>query len=105
MILTPLNLVRPLLVTPHFRECHLIDLDADKVAQLRDLVGDREDIFLYDGDCNMIRLHRCSHAFVTRTAGAVWSSPIPMVSTSTGRSRRAPGCFRTKTVVYLTFGL
>lgn len=50
---SPLN---ALLVTPPYREYHLIDLDADKVTQLRDLVGDRQDVFLYEGDCNEILL-------------------------------------------------
>jgi three-Cys-motif partner protein len=47
---SPLN---ALLVTPPYREYHLIDLDADKVAQLRDLVGDRQDVFFRTSP------HRC----------------------------------------------
>lgn len=52
---SPLN---ALLVTPPYREYHLIDLDADKVAKLRDLVGDRPEVSLYEGDCNEILLRR-----------------------------------------------
>lgn len=52
---SPLN---ALLVTPPFREYHLIDLDADKVARLRELVVEREDVFLYEGDGNEILLRQ-----------------------------------------------
>jgi three-Cys-motif partner protein len=52
---SPLN---ALLVTPAFCEYHLIDLDADKVAHLRELVGDRRDVSLYEGDCNEVLLRR-----------------------------------------------
>jgi three-Cys-motif partner protein len=47
-----------LLVTPAFCEYHLIDLDTDKIARLRELVGDRSDVSLYQGDCNDILLRR-----------------------------------------------
>jgi three-Cys-motif partner protein len=50
---SPLN---ALLVTPPFREYHLIDLDAAKVAQLRERIGDRPDVFVYEGDCNDVLL-------------------------------------------------
>ena len=52
---SPLN---ALLVTPPFREYHLIDLDAARVAQLRELMGNRLDVFLYEGDCNEVLLRR-----------------------------------------------
>jgi three-Cys-motif partner protein len=50
---SPLN---ALLVTPPFREYHLIDLNAAKVAQLREQIGDRRDVFVYEGDCNDVLL-------------------------------------------------
>jgi three-Cys-motif partner protein len=50
---SPLN---ALLVTPPFREYHLIDLDGDKVATLRGLVEDRANVYLYPGDCNDVLL-------------------------------------------------
>lgn len=48
---SPLN---ALAVRPQFREYHLIDLDAAKVAHLRSIIGDRTDVHLYEGDCNEI---------------------------------------------------
>jgi three-Cys-motif partner protein len=48
---SPLN---ALLVRPSFCEYHLIDLDGDKAAGLRKLVGDRKDVHIYPGDCNSI---------------------------------------------------
>jgi three-Cys-motif partner protein len=50
---SPLN---ALAVDPHFRELHLIDLDGARVANLKQLVGDRSDVFIYQGDCNKILL-------------------------------------------------
>lgn len=50
---SPLN---ALLVSPPFREYHLIDLDGDRVDGLRELVGARKDVFLRKGDCNQILL-------------------------------------------------
>ncbi len=41
-------------VQPPFREYHFIDLDGGKLAILRDLIGDRSDVHLYEGDCNNI---------------------------------------------------
>lgn len=46
---SPLN---ALLVEPPFREYHLIDLDGDRVQGLREIVGPRTDVFLYEGDSN-----------------------------------------------------
>jgi three-Cys-motif partner protein len=48
---SPLN---ALLVQPPFCEYHLIDLDGDKVAGLRQLIGDRRDVFLHKGNCNEV---------------------------------------------------
>jgi len=46
--------VNALNVQPRFREYHFIDLDSEKAASLRELVGDRKDVFVYQGDCNAI---------------------------------------------------
>lgn len=51
---SPLN---ALAVEPPFRELHLIDLDGAKVANLRQLVKGRNDVFIYEGDCNEILLN------------------------------------------------
>ena len=50
---SPLN---ALLVRPPFREYHLIDLDGDKIDGLRQTIGDRTDVFLHNGDCNLVLL-------------------------------------------------
>lgn len=50
---SPLN---ALSTNPPFREYHLIDLDAEKVKQLRSHVGSRPDVHIYSGDCNQILL-------------------------------------------------
>jgi len=52
---SPLNALQ---VKPPFREYHFIDLDSDKVANLRKIVGDRSDVHFYEGDCNSILLDR-----------------------------------------------
>jgi three-Cys-motif partner protein len=46
---SPLN---ALLVQPPFKEYHLIDLDGNKIEQLRSIIGDRQDVVLHQGDCN-----------------------------------------------------
>lgn len=48
--------VNALHVNPPFREYHLIDLDSQKVAQLRQIVGARSDVKVHEGDCNRILL-------------------------------------------------
>lgn len=48
---SPLN---ALWVKPPFQEYHFIDLDGDKIAALKALAGDREDVHIYHGDCNEI---------------------------------------------------
>ncbi|HUK31492.1 MAG TPA: three-Cys-motif partner protein TcmP, partial [Candidatus Acidoferrum sp.] len=50
---SPLNALN---VRPPFRGYHLIDIDQGKVDHLRKLVGRRNDVFLYHGDCNKILL-------------------------------------------------
>lgn len=43
---------RALQVTPPFREFFFIDLDGDKVENLRRLHGDRKNVHILQGDCN-----------------------------------------------------
>jgi len=50
---SPLNALR---VQPPFRQYHLIDIKHERIAQLRRMIGDRNDVFLYQGDCNKILL-------------------------------------------------
>jgi three-Cys-motif partner protein len=52
---SPLN---ALAVQPPFREYHLIDLVPEKVESLRKLIGVRNDVFIYQGDCNEILLDK-----------------------------------------------
>jgi three-Cys-motif partner protein len=56
---SPLN---ALLVEPKFQEFYLIDLAAEKVTHLRELIeklfGSRPDVHVYHGDCNHILLTR-----------------------------------------------
>jgi three-Cys-motif partner protein len=46
---SPLNALN---IQPPFREYHFIDLNAAKVEHLQNLVGDRRDVHIYEGDCN-----------------------------------------------------
>src|ERR1700690_1903381 len=50
---SPLN---ALAVQPNFREFHLIDIAPEKIEYLRELIGARNDVFIYQGDCNEILL-------------------------------------------------
>jgi three-Cys-motif partner protein len=50
---SPLN---ALAVQPQFREFHLIDIAPDKIENLRELIGPRKDVFIYQGDCNQVLL-------------------------------------------------
>lgn len=52
---SPLN---ALLVQPPFREYHFIDLDSGKVDSLRALAGNRQDVSVYEGDCNTLLLQK-----------------------------------------------
>jgi three-Cys-motif partner protein len=54
--MVPGSALNALEVQPPFREYHLIDLDADKIASLRGFVGDRVNVHLYPGDCNVVLL-------------------------------------------------
>ena len=47
-----------LLVEPPFREFHFIDLDRKKVKNLRKEAEKREDVFVYEGDCNKILMEK-----------------------------------------------
>jgi three-Cys-motif partner protein len=50
---SPLNALQ---VMPPFREYHLIDLDGDKIAGLNEIIGQRTDVFLHQGNCNKVLL-------------------------------------------------
>jgi three-Cys-motif partner protein len=50
---SPLNALD---VQPPFREYHFIDIAPEKVENLRELIGSRKDVFIYEGDCNEILL-------------------------------------------------
>ncbi len=50
---SPLN---ALAVQPQFREFHLIDIAPEKIENLQELIGPRDDVFIYQGDCNEILL-------------------------------------------------
>ena len=50
---SPLN---ALAVQPQFREFHLIDIAPEKIENLKELIGPRKDVFIYQGDCNEILL-------------------------------------------------
>jgi three-Cys-motif partner protein len=50
---SPLN---ALMINPPFREYHFIDIDGSKISSLKERVGDRSDVFVYEGDCNRILL-------------------------------------------------
>jgi three-Cys-motif partner protein len=51
---SPLN---ALLIQPPFRAYHLIDIDGQKTALLRQFVAGRNDVHVYQGDCNSILLN------------------------------------------------
>ena len=52
---SPLNALN---VQPPFGEYHFIDLDGDKAEHLRQLVGDNQNVFVYNEDCNSVLLHK-----------------------------------------------
>lgn len=52
---SPLN---ALLIQPPFSEFHLIDLDGDKTERLKELVGAREDVWVYPEDANDVLLNK-----------------------------------------------
>lgn len=52
---SPLNALQ---ISPPFFEYHFIDLDSSKTQNLRDLIGQRPDVRIYEGDCNQILLEK-----------------------------------------------
>jgi three-Cys-motif partner protein len=52
---SPLNALN---VQPPFHEYHFIDLDGGRAGSLRELSGDRSDVFVYEGDCNKVLLEK-----------------------------------------------
>jgi three-Cys-motif partner protein len=52
---SPLNALN---VRPPFREYHLIDIEREKVESLRKLIGQRNDVTIYEGNCNQILLEK-----------------------------------------------
>lgn len=52
---SPLNALH---VEPPFHELHLIDLDGAKIDNLREIVGDRGNVFFYQEDCNLTLLEK-----------------------------------------------
>ncbi|UCD18190.1 MAG: three-Cys-motif partner protein TcmP [Candidatus Zixiibacteriota bacterium] len=52
---SPLNALR---VEPPFAHHYFIDLASDKVEFLREWVGERQDIDIYEGDCNSVLLEK-----------------------------------------------
>jgi three-Cys-motif partner protein len=48
--------INALLVKPPFREFFLIDLDGEKIEELRRAIGPRDDVHLHRGDCNTVLL-------------------------------------------------
>lgn len=50
---SPLNALN---TDPPFREYHLIDLDGTKAEHLKEVIGDRPDVHVYEGNCNEILL-------------------------------------------------
>jgi three-Cys-motif partner protein len=46
---SPMNALN---VTPPFHEYHFIDLDHGRAESLKDIAGNRDDVFVYEGDCN-----------------------------------------------------
>lgn len=50
---SPLNALN---VLPPFKHHHLIDLDGDRVENLRKIAAERSDVTIYEGDCNAILL-------------------------------------------------
>ncbi len=52
---SPLN---ALATEPPFKEYHFIDADQARAAQLRGLVGNRGEVYVYSGDCNEILLRQ-----------------------------------------------
>jgi three-Cys-motif partner protein len=52
---SPLNALN---IDPPFKHHHLIDLDGERIDHLRKITNDREDVTLYEGDCNAVLLDK-----------------------------------------------
>jgi three-Cys-motif partner protein len=50
---SPLNALN---IDPPFKYYHLIDLDGERVEYLRKITKDRQDVTVYEGDCNTVLL-------------------------------------------------
>jgi three-Cys-motif partner protein len=50
--------VNALNIQPPFREYHFIDLNAAKVEHLQNLIGARQDVRIYEGDCNEVLIQK-----------------------------------------------
>src|SRR5438128_5327186 len=50
--------INALLVQPPFCEYHLIDIDRQKVALLRELTKERKEVHIHEGDCNRILMEK-----------------------------------------------
>ncbi|RJP75405.1 MAG: three-Cys-motif partner protein TcmP [Candidatus Zixiibacteriota bacterium] len=50
---SPLNALN---IAPPFKEYYFIDLDGSKIAELQRVVGERENVHIFEGDCNEILL-------------------------------------------------
>ena len=48
---SPLN---ALAIKPPFKEIFLIDLEPAKTSRLREVIGDRKDVHILEGDCNTL---------------------------------------------------
>ena len=45
-----------MLIKPEFKDYYLVDLDGDKINHLRKVIGNRENVQIFQGDCNEILL-------------------------------------------------
>jgi three-Cys-motif partner protein len=52
---SPLNALN---IRPPFKRHYLVDLDGKRTEQLRRLIGDRKDVFLFEGDCSEVLLKK-----------------------------------------------
>lgn len=50
--------INALLVTPPFREYHLIDMDSKKIDLLRETAKKYSNAYIYEGDCNSLLLEK-----------------------------------------------
>jgi three-Cys-motif partner protein len=52
---SPLNALN---IDPPFKHHHLVDLDGERVEYLREITKDRQDVTVYEGDCNTVLLEK-----------------------------------------------